>query len=92
MPSRPTSVRGSVGLDAVGEVAAGDPPGGVAHAVERPQPDAHDAQRDRAEHEQDAGDHERLDEQQPLERLVGLGQRHRDDVVPPARSGVATTR
>ena len=66
-------------LDAVGEVAAGDPARGVADAVERQQADAHDHPGDGGEHEQDADDHEPLDEQQAVERLVDLGERHGDD-------------
>ena len=54
-------------LDAVGEVAAGDRARGVAHAVQRQQADAHDDPARRApSSEQHAGDHERLDEQQPV--------------------------
>ena len=72
-------MRASVALDAVGEVAAGDPARGVADAVERQQADAHDDPGDGREHEQDADDHEPLDEQQPVERLVDVAQRHGDD-------------
>ena len=66
-------------LDAVGEVAARDPPGGVADAVEREQAVAHDDPRHRGEHEQDADDHQAFDEQEAVERLVGLAERHGDD-------------
>ena len=63
-------------LDAVREVAAGDRGGGVAHAVQREQADAHDDQREAADQHQHDDDHDALDQQQPLERLVG--GRHRD--------------
>ena len=78
--------------DAVGEVAARDPAGGVGDAVEREQPGAHDEPRDDAEHQQDADDHEPLDEQQAVERLVHLGERdgHDRDLV--RAEGEATTR
>ena len=66
-------------LDAVREVAAGDRAGGVAHAVERQQADAHDAQAASAERQQHAGDDEPLDEQQAVQRLVDLAQRDRGD-------------
>ena len=62
-------------LDAVGEVAAGDRARRVAHAVERQQADAHDRPRDEAEDDEDAGDHERLDDEQLLQGVVGGAQR-----------------
>ena len=76
MPSRPTSGARVGRLDAVREVAAGDRGGGVAHAVQRQQADADDDQREAADQREHGGDHDPLDEQQPLERLVG--GRHRD--------------
>ena len=91
-PSRPTSVRGSVGLDAVREVAAGDRGGGVAHAVQREQADAHDDQREAADEASTHDDHDALDEQQPLERLVGGRQRDRGDDRAAARRPRASTR
>ena len=66
-------------LDAVGEVAAGDRARGVAHAVEREQADAHDGPRGGAEQQQHAGDDERLDRQEAVQRLVDVAHRDRDD-------------
>jgi hypothetical protein len=74
-------------LDAVGEVAAGDPARGVADAVERQQAVAHDHPGDRGEHEQDADDHEALDEHEPVERLVGVVERDGDDRHPAVLEG-----
>ena len=46
-----------------------------------------------AEHEQHDGDHERLDDQQPVEVRVELGQRHGDDRDPaPEAVGERDTR
>ena len=76
----PADLRARVGrLDAVGEVAAGDPARGVAHAVEREQADPHDDPAGDPEQQQHGADHERLDEQQPVELLVGLAQRDGGD-------------
>jgi hypothetical protein len=66
-------------LDAVGEVAAGDRAGRVAHAIERQQADAHDRPRDEAEDDEDGGDHERLDAEQAPQGVVGGAQRDRRD-------------
>ena len=69
-PRRPTSVRSVGRADAAREVAGGDRVRGLADPLERPQADAAPAtRRARASSEQHAGDHERLDEQQPVERL-----------------------
>jgi hypothetical protein len=84
MPSRPTSRVG--GADAVREVAAGDRGRGVPHAVQRQQPDPHDQPGEDPEQRQDAGDHQALDQQQPVQGLVGGGQRHRDDRGRPGRA------
>ena len=79
--------------DAVREVAAGDPARGVADAVERQQPDAHEDPRDGGEQQQHAGDHEALDDHETVEPLLDLAQRDRDDGDPgPPRRRVATTR
>jgi hypothetical protein len=67
------------GLDAVREVATGDRARGVAHAVQRQQADAHDQPRHEAEDGQDGRDHERLDDEQPLQDVVGGAQRDGDD-------------
>ena len=61
-------------LDAVGEVAAGDRARRVPHAIQRQQADAHDEPRDEAQDDQHRRDHERLDDQQPLQRVVGGAQ------------------
>jgi hypothetical protein len=71
-------------LDTVGEVAAGDRAGRVAHAVERQQADAHDRPRHRAEQHQDDGDDQRLHEQQAVQTLLDVAERHRDDRGQPA--------
>jgi hypothetical protein len=78
-PEAPDLGAGVGGLDAVRQVAAGDRAGGVAHAVEREQADAHDRPRREAEREQHAADHEALDEQQAAQRGVHLAQRDGDD-------------
>ena len=67
------------GLDALGEVAAGDRAGRMAHAVEREQAHAHNGPGDAAEYEQDREDDERLDRQQPVQPRVDLTQRRRHD-------------
>ena len=91
----PADLGAAVGrLDAVGEVAARDPPGGVAHAVEREQRGAHHRPAGHDQHEQHGGDHEREHHEQPLEllrwpRCSGTATTR----VPPAnRSGCASTR
>ena len=66
-------------VDAVGEIAARDPPGGVADAVEREQAVAHHDPADGREHEQHADDHETLDEDELVERAVDFGERNRHD-------------
>ena len=67
------------GLDAVRQVSPGDRGRGMAHAIQREQADAHDDQREGADQREDADDHDALDEQQLLERLVGVRERDRDD-------------
>ena len=49
------------GAHSLREVARRDRAGGVAHAVERPQPEAHEPPRQASEGEQHAADHEGLD-------------------------------
>jgi hypothetical protein len=49
---------------------------GVAHAVQRQQPHPHDDEREAADEREHARDDDPLDQQEPLERLVG--GRHRD--------------
>ena len=79
----PADLRAGIGrLDPVGEVAARDPAGGVAHAVERQQADPHDDPAGAAEQQQHGGDHDALDHQQPLELLVGLAHRDGGDQGP----------
>ena len=79
--------------DAMREVAAGDPARGVADAVERQQPDAHEDPRDGGEQQQHADDHEALDEHEAVEPLVDVAQRDRHDGDPAAAPlAQATTR
>ncbi len=65
--------------DAAREIPGGDRPGGVAHAVQRAQPESHDEEGDEAHGEQDGADHERLDESESGQRLIDLVQRHGRD-------------
>ena len=60
------------GLDAPGEVAGGDRAGGVAHLLERPQPEAHDPPRQQRQREQHADRDEQLDEEQVVQRVVDV--------------------
>ena len=79
----------------MGEVPPGDPAGGVADAVERQQPDAHEDPRDGREQQQHARDHEALDDHEPVEDLVDVAQRDRHDgdlAVPVARGHDAIAR
>ena len=79
MPRRPTSVRGSAD-----STRCERSPPAIDAAVwpmrsSGQQADAHDRPRGEAEREQHAGDHEPLDEQQPVQVLVDLAQRDRHD-------------
>ncbi len=55
--------------DASGELARGDLTRGYLHAVKRTQPEPHDKGGADGQRQQDADDHQRLDEQQTAERL-----------------------
>ena len=78
-PSRPDLGARVVVLDALREIAAGDRGGRVLDPAERPQADAHEPEAE----EEDGGEHRggdrQLDDQQPVERVVGLVQRRGDD-------------
>ena len=64
-------------LDAPPEVAGGDRARGRADRVQRAQPDPHDPPGAEAERQQDRAEDERLDQQQPRQRRVDVGQRDR---------------
>ncbi len=65
--------------DAPVKLPCRDLAGGHGDPVERAQADFDDEERGGAERQQHTDDHEPLDEQQPVERLIDLAQRHRDD-------------
>jgi hypothetical protein len=72
------------GAHAMREVAAGDRGRGVAHAVQGQQPDPHHRPGEQPDQDQDAGDHDGLDDQQPMQVLVDGAQGHRHDRGQPA--------
>ena len=66
-------------LDAAREVAGGDCGRGLLDRPQRPQPEPDRPEPERRERCEDAGRHEQLDHQQPVERTVDAAQRARDD-------------
>jgi hypothetical protein len=63
----------------VGHVAAGDRPRRLPHALERAQAQPHQEPGEQPEREQHTADHERLHQEQAVEDLVNLAERHGDD-------------
>ena len=66
------------GLHPARQVAGRDRAGGLAHRLERPQPDLHEHECERAGDERDPDRDQRFDREQPSERGAHLGERHRD--------------
>jgi hypothetical protein len=78
--AEPADLGARVGrLDAVREVAPGDGARRVPHAIEWQQADPHHQPRHEAEDDQHGGDDERLDHEQPLQRVVDGVERDRGD-------------
>ena len=66
------------GLHPARQVPGRDRAGGLAHRLERPQPDLHEHECERAGDERDPDRDQRFDREQASERGAHLGERHRD--------------
>ncbi len=86
-PSRPTSVRVVAGLTRRESSPAAISPAVTSMRSSGRRPRRTTKKAVTAEREQHADDHEPLDEQQPVERLLDFAQRHRDDRDPPRPPG-----
>jgi hypothetical protein len=75
--AQPPHLRSRVGvLHAMGEVAARDRAGRARHPVQGQQAHAHHEPGGHAQQHQDGAHHQGLHHEQPVQRLVGLAQRH----------------
>ena len=80
------------GFDPARQVAGRDRAGGLAHLLERTQPELHDPPREQREREQHAGGDEHLDQQEMVQRVVDVAHRDGDDERAGYRTGSRTRR